>query len=248
MIRAFSQTAGPMTLTEVAAITGLTKPSARRFLLTLTELGYVGVEGRQFYLLPKTLELGYAYLSSASIWELARPHMEALAAALQESSSAAVLDGADIVYTARVTTRRVMTVALSVGARVPAYVASMGRVLLADLAPDALERYLGAVELRPFTSRTVTDPARLRQAIETAGRQGFALVDEEFEDGLRSIAAPLRGSDGTVLAAVNVAAPTARVTLDVLERRFVPELLRTAAVINAELRMLPPPAALPPEA
>lgn len=224
-----------MTLSEVARVTGLTRAATRRFLLTLQRLGYVTLDDREFSLSPRTLELGYAYLSSTPFWELAQPHMESLVDRLHESSSISVLDGDEIVYVSRVPTKRIMTISLSVGSRLPAYPTSMGRVLLAAAADDVLDAYLDRVELVPLTTRTTTDRDALRRQVLEIREQGWALVDQELEDGVRSVAAPLRDADRRVIAAINVSAHAARTTLDRLRRGFVPLLLETAAAINGAL-------------
>jgi IclR family pca regulon transcriptional regulator len=236
VITAFSAERQRMTLSEVAKVTGLTRAAARRFLLTLQRLGYVTADDREFSLGPRTLELGYAYLSSTPFWELAQPHMETLVDRLHESSSISVLDGDEIVYVSRMPTKRIMTVSLSVGSRLPAYPTSMGRVLLAGLPDGALDAYLGRVELVPLTTRTVTDPVAMRRVLLEVREQGFALVDQELEDGVRSVAAPLRDARGRVVGALNVSAHAARTTLDRLRREFVPTLLETTEAINAALQ------------
>src|SRR4051794_9823178 len=162
VIRAFDAEHPELTLSDVARSTGLTRAAARRFLLTLADLGYVRSDGRMFSLTARVLELGYAYLSSLSLPEVAEPHLERLVAEVRESSSVSVLDGDDIVYVARVPTSRIMTVAINVGTRFPAYATSMGRVLLAGLTDDEIEAYLGRVTLDRLTSRTVLTVAALR--------------------------------------------------------------------------------------
>jgi IclR family pca regulon transcriptional regulator len=234
VIRAFDGTHAELTLSEVAATTGVTRAAARRFLLTLTELGYVRAEGRYFSLTARVLELGFAYLSSLSLPEIAEPHLEALVAEVNESSSVSVLDGHDVVYVARVPTSRIMTVVISVGTRFPAYATSMGRVLLAGLTDPELETYLGAVDLAPLTTRTVSSIAALRGEITRARSQGFALVNQELEDGLRAIAAPIRDRTGRIIAALNVSAHASRTSLEVMRRDLLPPLLKTAARIEAD--------------
>ena len=162
VVRAFSKDAREMTLSEVAQKTGLTRAAARRFLLTLEALGYVAIDGRRFRLTPKVLDLGFSYLSSMDLWDVAMPYMEEVSATIHESCSASVLEGCDIVYVARVPTKRIMSVALSIGARLPAIATSMGRVLLAQLDDDALQQHLGSCPVRAHTAHTVTDPAALR--------------------------------------------------------------------------------------
>ncbi|WP_426510952.1 IclR family transcriptional regulator [Dactylosporangium sp. McL0621] len=235
VIRAFDATRPELTLSEVAALTDMTRAAARRFLLTLAELGYVRSDGRQFSLTPRVLELGYAYLSGLSLPAIAEPHLEALVAQVNESSSVSVLDGGDIVYVARVPTSRIMTVMISVGTRFPAYATSMGRVLLAGLGPAELERYLAGVEPAALTPRTVTGPEALRAEIGRAREQGWALVDQELEEGLRSVAAPIRDRAGQVIAAVNLSTAASRRTAGEVRRDLVPPLLETAARIEADL-------------
>jgi IclR family transcriptional regulator, pca regulon regulatory protein len=234
VIRAFDGTHAELTLSEVAASTGVTRAAARRFLLTLAELGYVRVEGRYFSLTARVLELGYAYLSSLSLPEVAEPHLEALVKDVNESSSVSVLDGHDVVYVARVPTSRIMTVVISVGTRFPAYATSMGRVLLAGLTDAELDAYLDAVDLVPLTTRTVSSIAALRGEITRARSQGFALVNQELEDGLRAIAAPIRDRTGRIIAALNVSAHASRTSLEVMRRDLLPPLLKTAARIEAD--------------
>ena len=172
VIRAFGPERERLSLSEVARATGLTRAAARRFLLTLVKLGYVRNDGREFSLRPKVLELGYAYLSGLALPEVAAPHMEELVAKLHESSSISVLDAHHIVYVVRMPTKRIMTVAISVGTRFPAFATSMGRVLLADLPDDDLDRYLAEAQFERFTARTVTDPARLRVIVQRSGQAG----------------------------------------------------------------------------
>src|SRR3954470_24419651 len=186
VIRAFDADRPVMTLTEVAGRTGLTRATARRVLHTLVELGYVRTDGKTFALTAKVLQLGYAYLSGLSLPQLAQPHLEELSLELGESTSAAVLEGTDIAYIARVSTRRIMTVGITVGTRFPAYATSMGRVLLAALPPAELDARLGALE--PLTDRTVADQDTLRDVLGDVRAAGYCLVDQELEDGLRSVA------------------------------------------------------------
>ncbi|MCZ2838840.1 IclR family transcriptional regulator domain-containing protein [Modestobacter sp. VKM Ac-2985] len=236
VIRAFDAEHTQLTLSEVARQTGLTRAAARRFLLTLVELGYVRSAGRLFELRPRVLELGYAYLSGLSLPEVARPHLEHLAAEVHESCSLSVLDDEEIVYVARVPTRRIMTVAINVGTRFPAHATSMGRVLLAA-RPDAdRERYLQTAQLTALTPFTVTDPDRLRRALAEARDQGWALVDQELEEGLRSIAVPVRDGDGAVLAAMNISASARHSTPDAVRDDLLPALQAAAREIERDLR------------
>ncbi len=235
VIRAFDAEHPELTLSDVARATGLTRAAARRFLLTLVDLGYIRTDGRMFALRPRILELGYAYLSSAGLPEVAQPHMEALVARLQESSSLCVLDADDIVYVARVPTRRIMTVAINVGTRFPAYATSMGRVLLAGQPADWLTDYLGRTELRPITPRTITDPKKLRATIQRVASQGFAMVDQELELGLRSIAVPVHDTNGAVIAALNISMHASRGNADSARRELLPPLRETARAVESDI-------------
>jgi IclR family transcriptional regulator, pca regulon regulatory protein len=250
VIQAFSSERPSMTLAEVAREAGLTRATARRLLFTLQHLGYARFDGKRFALTPKVLDIGYAYLSSLDLASIAQAEMESLVERTHESCSAAVLDGTDIVYVVRVPTTRIMTISLGLGSRLPAYATSMGRVLLADLLDGQLASDLashldghrdghgedGHVERLPaLTSRTITDPGELRAELDRVRRQGWALVDQELEDGVRSVAAPLRDARGRVIAAINISGHAGRVTLSTMRDRFLPELLATAERINERL-------------
>jgi len=238
VIRAFDAEHPELTLSEVARRTGLTRAAARRFLLTLESLGYVASDARAFRLTPRVLELGFSYLSSLSLPEIVQPHLEALSRAVDESVSAAVLDGTDIVYIARVPTRRIMSVRITIGTRFPAFATSMGRVVLAGLTDAAADEVLAAAELAPLTERTMTDAGDLRAELQRVRAQGWSVVDGELEPGLRSIAAPLHGRDGRVIAAVNVSTSATRDSVEHLLEAYRPPLLSTAAAIDAELRLV----------
>ena len=235
VITAFGPETPELTLSEVARATDLTRAAARRFLLTLVNLGYMRFDGKLFRLAPKVLSLGYAYLSSLSLPGIAEPHLEALVAQVRESSSMSVLDGPDIVYVARVPTSRIMTVAINVGTRFPAYATSMGRVLLAGLDDEALESHLRDVDLERFTEQTVSTKAELRAAIAEVRRTGHAIVDQELEPGLRSVAVPVRNRQGRVVAAVNVSSHVTRMTREKARKEFLPLLQRAATAIEADL-------------
>jgi IclR family pca regulon transcriptional regulator len=236
VIRAFDETRPELTLSDVARATGLTRAAARRFLLTLIDLGYVRTDGRLFALRPRILELGYAYLSSLSLPEVAQPHMEELVAKVHESCSVSVLDGTDVVYIARVPTRRIMTVAISVGTRFPAFATSMGRVLLAAQPNDRIEAYLASGVIQQYTDFTVTDADKLRAVLAKARTQGYCLVDQELEKGLRSIAVPIHDAEGTVIAAMNVSLHVSGGTAEEIRRDVLPQLRATAAEIEQDLR------------
>ena len=226
-----------LSLADVARRTGLSRAAARRFLHTLVELGYVRVEERLFTLTPKVLELGFAYLSSIRLPEIAEPHLKELSRTVGESCSASVLDGADIVYVARAATHRIMSVRISVGTRFPAYATSMGRVLLAHLSDDDLDGYLARVPLESITGRTVHTAGELRDILQTVRSDGYAIVDQELEAGLRSVAAPIRGRGDQVVAAVNVSTATSLTTPeDDPIPRILPVLLETAGRISDDLR------------
>lgn len=235
VIRALSAPGARRSLSDVARDTGLTRASARRFLLTLEQLGYVRRDDRQFWLTPRVLELGYAFLSSLTLPQIVQPHLRELVERVHESSSVAVLDGADIVYVAREPTQRIMTVSISVGTRFPAYATSMGRVLLAGLSEVELAAYLDTLALRALTPATVTDKQRLRRELERARRQRWALVDQELEDGLRSVAAPLRDSGGRVVAAINLSTHASRRSPAAIRQDLLPPLIETATAIERDL-------------
>jgi IclR family pca regulon transcriptional regulator len=235
VICAFNAENSELTLSEVARATSLTRAAARRFLHTLVELGYVRTDGRLFALRPRVLELGYAYLSSLTLPEVAEPHLEHLALTVRESSSVSVLDRDEVVYVARVPTKRIMRVAISVGTRFPAYATSMGRVLLAAQSDEWIEDYLATVNLLPLTRYTVTKPARLHAELVRVRERGWALVDQELEEGLRAIAAPIRDGTGEVVAAVNVSSHASRSSLAAMRDELLPQLLKTAALIEDDL-------------
>ena len=233
VIRSFDAEHPQMTLSEVAARTDLTRATARRFLHTLVELGYVRTDGKDFALTAKVLQLGYAYLSGLSLPQIAQPHLEELSLALGESTSAAVLEGQDISYAARVATRRIMTVGITVGTRFPAYATSMGRVLLAALPPEELARYLDTADLRPLTPHTIADRAGLEAELATVRAQGWCLLDQELELGLMSVAAPIH--DGPkVVAAINVSLQAQAVAARPDPAAYL-DSVREAAVATAEL-------------
>jgi IclR family pca regulon transcriptional regulator len=239
VIKAFHAGAPELTLSDVARSTGLTRAAARRFLLTLVDLGYVRFDGKYFSLTPRVLELGYSFLSSVSLPEVAQPHLEKLSAEVRESSSVSVLDGTHITYVARVAVSRIMTVSINVGTRFPAYATSMGHVLLADLSPAELDAYLILAPLEKLTSHTMTEPGVLRAELETVHRQGWAMVDQELEEGLRSVAVPVRNRQGKVVAAVNLSTHASRTTTASVREDLLPPLLSTAKSIEADLALAP---------
>lgn len=224
VIQAFGPERPSMTLTEVAAATGMTRAAARRFLLTLEDLGFVESDGKHFSLTPHILRLGYAYLSSMSWWNVAQPFMEQVAQTVLESCSAAALDGDEIVYLARIPASRIMSVNLSIGTRLPAYCTSLGRVLLAHRPPAWVDGYLARTALEKRAPRTVTDPERLRAEIGKVRAQGFSLVDEELEAGVRSIAVPLYDRSGACIAALNIGGAAARTPVQRMLDVYLPAL------------------------
>ncbi|MFB6676776.1 IclR family transcriptional regulator C-terminal domain-containing protein [Streptomyces sp. NPDC056390] len=224
-----------LNLTDIAAATGLARATARRALITLEHLGYVASRGRGFRLTPRVLALGFPPLSHLTLAEIATPHMRALSAQLHDSVSLTVLDGDDIRYTARVATSRVMSVNIAVGTRFPAFATSMGRVLLAGLAPAERAAFLARADLAPLTPRTVTGADRLGALLDDVRHQGHALVDGELEEGLRSVAVPVRDLAGQVVAAVNVATHSSRRDLARVTDEVLPALLATASHIEADL-------------
>lgn len=236
VITAFGADRSAMTLSEVALEAGLSRAAARRFLLTLVDLGYVRADGRLFRLAPRVLDLGYAYLSSLSLPGVAEPHLEWLVHETGESSSMSVLDGTDIVYVARVSASRIMSVAINVGTRFPAHATSMGRVLLAGLDEEQLDAYLRAVDLTALTTRTVGSAEELRARVDEVRRAGFALVDQELEAGLRALAVPVHDRQGRIVAAVNVSSHVSRLSKEKARRQFLPLLLEAAGRIEKDLR------------
>jgi len=242
VIRAFDGESRTLTLGEVATATGLARAAARRFLLTLVHLGYVRVDGRLFELSPRVLELGRAYLSSLRLPTLAQPHLEALVDDVGESATIAVLDETDIVYVAHVPARRIMSITIGVGTRDPAFATSLGRVLLAGRDAEWLDGYLGAAPLAPLTNHTVSEARLLRAELTRARRQGYALVDQELEDGLRAVAVPIQDAEGTVAAALNLAVYAERWTLESIRTELLPRLREAASAIEATLAVAEPPA------
>jgi IclR family pca regulon transcriptional regulator len=234
-MRTFSADRPFLTLSDAAQETGLDRATARRLLLTLADLGYVRTDGRLYYLTPRVLQLGYAYLSSLSLPEIARPHLQELARTLKETAALTVLDGDDIVYVAVVPGARLTAVNISIGTRFKAHATSMGRVLLAGLPEKELENRLRGMRIEPQTERTISTVDQLRAEINDVRKQGWALVDRELEDELRGTAAPVHNRRDEVIAAVNVSVHANRTAHDVVESDYVPEILETVAKIEADL-------------
>jgi IclR family pca regulon transcriptional regulator len=234
VLRAFGPDSPSMSLAEVAAATGLPRPTIRRILVTLEMLGYVRSEDRRFVLTPKVLDLGYAYVSSMGLWQIARPHLEDLVATTHESSSMAQLDGSEIVYVGRVAVPKIVTIAVAVGTRLPAAATAMGRVLLAGLSSDEVDDVLDAPQLGSIVPRAPIDRSALHKTVADVRSQGWALVDQELAVGIRSIAAPLLDDSGRVIAAVNVCVQAAEHSVEKLKTEFLPLLLDKAAAISTD--------------
>jgi len=232
---------GPgLTLPEIARAIGANRPGARRALATLEQLGYVRRDERRFSLTPKVLDLGHGYRSGLALPDVARPHLQRLLEATDEFCSISVLDGQQTMCVARAAPARLVNLAMPVGTRLPAYATCVGRVLLADLGPEALDAYLHSVELRPLTPTTLVTRTALRDELDRVRRQRWAVVDQELELGLRSAAAPIRDTGGRVVAAANVGALAGRVTVDTLRRRLLPPLRATAESIERDLAVARP--------
>lgn len=232
VVQAFSDSRKPQTIANISQKTGIPRAAVRRCLHTLRELGYVDAELNNFSLRPKVLTLGYSYLSSTPLTVSAQPYLNQISRDLNESSSLAVLDDGEVLYVARAATSRVMSVALNTGSRLPAYCTSLGRVMLAHLPPAELDHYLANTRLRAMTKNTVVSQKGLREILAGVRADGYAINDEELELGLRSIAVPVRGASGTVLAALNVGAQAARVSVRQLEKEFLPVLLKGAQELS----------------
>lgn len=237
VLRSFGAEAPRQTLSEVAERAQLTRAGARRILHTLLHLGYVEADGRLFRLTPKVLDLGYAYLSSLPIWTQAQPLLEELMKELRQSCSATVMDGDDIVYVVRLSAHRTMSINLGIGSRLPAYCTSMGRVLLSGLAPEVLRERLSKMALLRITPATITDIDALMAEIAQVRRQGWSLVQEELEQGLVALAAPVFDRSGKIVAAINVSGQTAGPSVAQLMEHSLPKLLETAGRVSGMIRL-----------
>jgi IclR family pca regulon transcriptional regulator len=234
VIRAFQPREPVMSLSAVAAKAGLARPTARRMLLTLEELGYVRVVTGGFELTPRVLDLGMSYVLSRNLWEVARPHMETLVAQTHESSSIAQLDGSDIIYVARVAVPKIVTLAVTIGTRFPAMQTSLGKVLLAALPPEEAERVLTEPSRSGITPRWQPDAAARLMELRDVRARGWSLTDEQLARGIRSVAAPLRDGTGQVIAALNVNCHAAETPVEKLTGEFLPLLIKTASAISAD--------------
>ena len=237
VIQSFTPQTPQMTISQLSVKTGLSRAAVRRCLYTLTKLGFAGIEdGSRYALRPRMLTLSNSYSSSNSLSTAAQPILERMSAALHESFSVATLDGDDIVYVARSNVSRVMSDDLHIGSRLPAYCTSMGRVLLAYLPVEQLEQYLARVDLVPHTTRTVNSIEKLRLLLRNVRRNGYALCDQEFEVGLRSLAVPVYSPSGRVVATINLSGHAPRMPVFDMQTRFLPHLRNAAAELGAFLR------------
>jgi IclR family transcriptional regulator, pca regulon regulatory protein len=234
VIRAFQPRQPVMSLAAVAAAAGLARPTARRMLLTLSDLGYVRAVDGGFELTPRVLDLGMSYVLSKGLWDIARPHMEALVAQTHESSSIAELDGSDIVYVARVAVPKIIALAVTIGTRFPAMQTSLGKAMLAALPPDEAEQLLAEPSRSGITARWQPTAAERAAELRDVRARGWALTDEQLAFGIRSVAAPLRDGSGRVIAAMNVTVHAAETPVSVLTGEYLPLLLRTAGAISAD--------------
>lgn len=233
VLRAFDGEHSRLTLAEIAGRSKLSRAAARRLVLTLQHLGYVRGGGREFVLSPSVLELGFGYLDSLNLTEIATPLLEELARKVDQSSSMAVLDGQSIVYVLRVPGRRIMSVRLGVGARLPACSASLGRVLLAGLPEDSLRAWMRKCQPVRYTAHTITDRDELLRVIAGVRDQGYAYIEQELELGLCSIAVPVRNAQGQVASAINISLPYQPKASQQAINQILPQLRKTAAAIEA---------------
>ncbi len=235
VIRAFSEHRRQLTMSQVSQATGLSRAAAGRCLHTLVALGYVGVEGRRHFLKPQVLSLGHAYLVSTPLTARAQPVLDRVSARLHESCSMSMLDGEDIVYVGRSADTRILSITLMVGSRLPAYCTAMGQVLLAALDPERLDDFLATSRLVARTSRTTVAPDKLRRRLDVVRRAGFAVLDQELEAGVRSIAVPVTDGAGQVVAALNASGHATRVEMRTMREEFLPVLREAAAELGAAI-------------
>jgi IclR family pca regulon transcriptional regulator len=235
VVKAFSDQRRAMTIAQLSHKTGIPRAAVRRCLYTLKKLGYAGSDANNFFLKPKILALGYSYLSSTPLTVSAQPCLNHVSTTVGESCSLAVLDQGEVLYISRSHTTRIVSIALNAGSRLPAYCTSLGRVMLAALSKAELDNYFARVPLLPLTDRTVVSEQRLREILAETAAQGYAIVEEELEIGLRSIAVPVRGASGTVAAALNIGAQSARVSREQMENEFLPVLLNGASELSVLL-------------
>src|SRR5689334_3427515 len=234
VIRSFGADHPRLSLTEVAAATDLARPTARRILLTLEELGYVRGIGGGFELTPRVLELGMAYIGAQTLWQIARPHVEELVAATRESSSISQLDGSDIVYVARVAVPKIIALRVQIGTRFPAVVTSQGKVLLAALDPDDVPGVLALPSRSGIEPYRTYRPAEVEPMLREVRARGWALADDELAPGIRSVAVPVRDGSGAVRAAMNVTVHSAETSVRTLLERHLPPLREAASAVSAD--------------
>jgi IclR family transcriptional regulator, pca regulon regulatory protein len=237
VLKAFDRSRPTMTLSEVAGAADLARPTARRILRTLTMLGYVRAARGSFELTPRVLELGVTYVQALGLWDVARPHLEDLVSKTHESSSVAQLDGSDIVYVARVAVPQIIALAVHIGTRFPAVPTSLGKVLLAGLEPELLDKSLAEPSRAGVTPRWQPDRPELDTVLREVRAQGWALTDEQLASGIRSVAAPVRDGSGRVVAAVNVTVHAAETSVETLRGEYLPMLLDTAGRISADFAL-----------
>jgi IclR family transcriptional regulator, pca regulon regulatory protein len=237
VIRSFGPNSSEQTLSQVAEATGLDRAGARRFLHTLEKLGYVRREGRSFHLTPRILDLGYSYLCTLPLRSIAEPIVEQLVQAVNESSSVSVLDGSDIVYIVRVPVKKIMTITLSIGSRIPAYCSAMGRVLLGGLPEQEIHLVLKNSEIKRHTRHTITSRQEIAKVIAADRAKGWAMCNQELEEGICSLAVPLFDRERHVVAAMNVTANLSRTTPSEMTSKFLPLLQEAADKINHALRL-----------
>jgi len=238
VIQAFSENNKNLTISDVSKITGLSRPTARRILLTLEHLGFAEANNSLFSLTARTLTLGYAYLSSNNKWSIAHSFMQDFVQKTGESCSISILTGENILYVARVSTKRIMSINLDVGSVLPAYATSMGHVLLANLSTEELEKYLSNLKIDKYTDKTILDKEQLRMTLEDVREKNWGGVDQQFEEGLRSIATPIRDGNGKVIAAINCSAHAGRISKEVMLKEFLPLLQENATKISEAMKII----------
>ena len=237
VIRAFGEGAERLTLTQVAGRAGLTRAGARRLLLTLEELGYASHIGRQYFLTPKVLSLGYAYISSMPLWNIAQPILGRLVQETDETCSVSVLDDTDVVYILRIPVRRILSISGNVGSRLPAYATSMGRVLLGSLPAGQLNDLLSKIELVSYTRNTITDAAKLRRVIAQDHAKGYSWIEGELEEHICGLSVPIYDNERKTIAALNISFNRPRISREAVTKKFLPPLRAAAEQMTRSLIM-----------
>ena len=238
VIRAFGGDAPHLTMSDVAKRTGLSRATVRRFLHTLVELGYVGLEGRLYALRPRILELGYAFLSSMPMWDVIQPELQDVSARLRVTCSAGLLDGHEVVYVARAGRTELASLSFGVGSRLPAFHTAMGRVLLAALSPAEREQRMTKADLRAYTPLTMTDPEQLMAELDAVADRGWSIVDREYEPGLIALAVPLRNRAGEIVAALITSARATRLDAATMRADHLPVLLDACERLTPALHLV----------